>query len=218
MARLCECIVSALGKEESTVMSKSFSSMTFLMQFAISIAAGKEMLKLQLEKAANLSALVVLQSDRVIHELTNRQKFNKYIYLGMGAYFGLAQEGCLKIKEMSYVWTESYGTLEFRHGPKSIVDAGTLICLLVSEQARAYELKVAEEMKEYGAFVLLIVAKAGVDTQFADLVLEVGGSELNDEARAVLYMPAMQYLGYYTALQLGVDPDHPRNLTQVVKI
>jgi glucosamine--fructose-6-phosphate aminotransferase (isomerizing) len=218
MARLCECIVSALGKEESTVMSKSFSSMTFLMQFAISIAAGKEMLKLQLEKAANLSAPVVLQSDRVIHELTNRQKFNKYIYLGMGSYFGLAQEGCLKIKEMSYVWTESYGTLEFRHGPKSIVDAGTLICLLVSEQARAYELKVAEEMKEYGAFVLLIVANAGVDTQFADLVLEVGGSELNDEARAVLYMPAMQYLGYYTALQLGVDPDHPRNLTQVVKI
>jgi glucosamine--fructose-6-phosphate aminotransferase (isomerizing) len=218
MAQLCECIVSPLGQEESTVMTKSFSSMVFLMQYAISFAAADDKLKTDLIKAADLTDQVVRNSDQVLRDLTQRKVFNKYIYLGMGSYYGLAQEGCLKIKEMSYVWTESYGILEFRHGPKSIVDQGTLICFFVSEQARAYELKVAEEMKDYGAYVLLIVAKSGTDTSFADLVLEIGGIEISDDARATLYLPAVQYLGYYTALRIGVDPDHPRNLTQVVKI
>jgi glucosamine--fructose-6-phosphate aminotransferase (isomerizing) len=218
MAQICECIVSTFGKEKSTVMTKSFSSMTFLMQYAISFLSTDAKLKTDLRKAADLTAQVVQHSNSVMKKLTESNTFNKYIYLGMGSYFGLAQEGCLKIKEMSYVWTESFGTLEFRHGPKSIVDKGTLVCLFVSEQARAYELKVAEEMKEYGAFVMLIVSQAGTDTQFADLVVEIGGRELNDDARATLYLPAVQYLGYYTALELGVDPDHPRNLSQVVKI
>jgi glucosamine--fructose-6-phosphate aminotransferase (isomerizing) len=218
MAQMCECIVSPLGKEESTVMTKSFNSMVFLMQYAISFTAASDKLKTDLIKASDLIEQVVRKSDSVLKDLTQQNDFNKYIYLGMGSYYGLAQEGCLKIKEMSYVWTESYGTLEFRHGPKSIVDKGTLVCLFVSEQARAYELKVAEEMKAYGAFVLLIVSESGKDTAFADLVIEVGGRELSDDARATLYMPVVHYLGYYTALKLGVDPDHPRNLTQVVKI
>jgi glucosamine--fructose-6-phosphate aminotransferase (isomerizing) len=217
MAQICDCLVSYLGKEESTVMTKSFSSMTFLMQYAISFLS-KGKLKADLRLAASSTAQVVKKSDAALKDLISANKFNKYIFLGMGSYYGLVQEGCLKLKEMSYVWTESYGNLEFRHGPKSIVDQGTLICLLVSEQARAYELKVAEEMKAYGAFVMLIVAQAGADTTFADSVLEIGSPEIEDDARATLYMPAMQYMGYYTALALGVDPDHPRNLTQVVKI
>jgi glucosamine--fructose-6-phosphate aminotransferase (isomerizing) len=102
----------------------------------ISLAAGNDALKKDLVKAAALSANVVRLSDQVSKNLTTIKRFNKYIYLGMRPYCGLLQEGSLKTKEMSCVWTESYGTLEFRHGPMSIVDAGMLIVLLVSEQAR----------------------------------------------------------------------------------
>jgi glucosamine--fructose-6-phosphate aminotransferase (isomerizing) len=218
MARLAECLLSPLGKEASTVMTKSFSSMTFLMQAAIASAAGQSALQEELEAVVQADEDVVTRAHAFIQNLVQTEKLNKYIYLGMGAYFGLAQEACLKIKEMSYVWTESYGTLEFRHGPKSVVEPGTLVCVLLSEQARAYELKVAQEMQEYGAYVLLITAEAGEDTAFANGVFEVGGKRLSDEARAVLYLPALQYLGYYTAMGKGVDPDSPRNLTQVVKI
>lgn len=218
MARLADCLVSPLGKEESTVMTKSFSSMTFMMQAAIAEASGQPGLSAELEAVIGADAAVVERAEAYIQKLTQTEQLNKYIYLGMGAYFGIAQEACLKIKEMSYVWTESYGTLEFRHGPKSVVEPGTLVCVLLSEQARAYELKVAQEMQEYGAYVLLITAEAGEDTAFADGVFEVGGKQLSDEARTVLYLPALQYLGYYTALGKGVDPDSPRNLTQVVKI
>ncbi|GIP37266.1 glucosamine--fructose-6-phosphate aminotransferase [Paenibacillus sp. J31TS4] len=215
MGQMTDCLVSELGKEKSTVMTKSFSSMTYMMQAAIALAAGKQQELEALREVAQLDAEVVKNADSAASKLA-QTAFNKYIYLGMGAYYGLAQEACLKIKEMSYVWTESFGTLEFRHGPKSVVDPGTLVCVLVSEQARSYELKVAEEMKAYGAHVVLITARQGDDTAFADTVFEIGGASLSDEARSALYLPFLQYLGYYTALGRNVDPDHPRNLTQVV--
>lgn len=218
MAQICECLISPLGKEKSTVMTKSFSSMTFMMQAAIARATGNPEIVQQMGRIAGLSESVIHACDAQVKTFVNGHSFNKTIYLGMGVYFGLAEEACLKLKEMSYVWTESFGTLEFRHGPKSVVDQGTLVCLLLSEQARSYELKVAEEMKAYGATVWIVTARKGDDTAFADLVTEVGGADLSDEARAVLYLPPVQYFGFYTALKLGVDPDEPKNLTQVVKI
>lgn len=218
MAQIADCLLSPLGKEISTVMTKSFSSMTFMMQAAIAKASGKEHLVAEMEEVKNLSESIVASSNEFIQDIINSNYFSKYVYLGLGTLYGISLEACLKIKEMSYVWTEAYGTLEFRHGPKSIVEQGALVCVLVSEQARSYELKVAQEMKEYGAYVVLLTAKAGADTEFADAVLEVGLAEGSDEARSVLYLPALQYLGYYTALHRRVDPDSPRNLTQVVKI
>jgi glucosamine--fructose-6-phosphate aminotransferase (isomerizing) len=215
---LADCLVSPLGKEKSTVMTKSFSSMTFMMQSAIALATGKDRYIEELRRTESSAAYVTEHSDRFVQQLVQDHDFDKFIYLGMGAFSGLAQEASLKIKEMSYVWTESYGTLEFRHGPKSIVEPGTLVVLFLSEHARNYELKVAEEMKAYGASILLLVSESGPDTEFADYVLNIGNKDLSDAARAVLYMPPVQYLGYYTALKRNADPDSPRNLTQVVKI
>lgn len=218
LAQIAPCLISPLGKETSTVMTKSFSSMTFMMQAAIAQASGNEALINEMKQVLEADAEVVSRSDAFIRDLVDSQDFNKYIYLGMGTAYGISLEACLKIKEMSYVWTEAYGTLEFRHGPKSVVEPGTLVCLLLSEQARSYELKVAREMQEYGAFVLLLTARVGEDTAFADAVLPIGGDTLSDDARSVLYLPALQYLGYYTAMKRGVNPDSPRNLTQVVII
>lgn len=217
LAATTDCLLSPFGKESSMVMTKSFCSMTFMMQLAISKAAAKGRFTSELNEAMQLSDSVVKAADPFIKSAIQANDFHNYIYLGMATYYGLSQEACLKLKEMSYVWTEAYGTLEFRHGPKSIVEPGTFICLLVSEHARAHELKVAEEMKAYGAYVMLITAEKGQDTSFADAVFEIGGRHLGDEARTVLYLPAVQYIGYYSALKRNVDPDSPRNLSQVVK-
>jgi len=186
MAQITECLVSPLGREESTVMTKSFSSMTFMMLAAIATSINNESFIQQLTDSASISVDTVNQADVFIEKFVEEHTFNKYIYLGMGPFFGLVNEASLKIKEMSYVWTESFNTLEFRHGPKSIVDSGTLVCLMVSERARSYELKVAQEMQDYGATILLLTAISGSDTDFADAVFQIGGAELDDESRCVL--------------------------------
>lgn len=218
MAAMTECLVSPRGAEKSTVMTKSLSSMTFMMQAAIALGAGQETAYKELEAVLQSHAASVTMSDETAKAWVNGNSFNKTIYLGMGALYGFALEACLKLKEMTYTWTEAYGTLEFRHGPKSIVDPDTQIVLLLSEQARSYELKVAQEMKQYGATVVILTAQAGEDTQFADKVIELGAAHISDEARAVLYLPFIQYNGYYTAVKRGLNPDDPRNLTQFVSI
>ena len=218
LGRMADCLVSPIGAERSTVMTKSFSSMTFMMIAATALAAGNESALAELEQAARIDGDTVARAEELARAIADRHTFGNYIYLGMGPYFGLANEACLKIKEMSGVWTESYGTLEFRHGPKSIAGSGSLVCLLLSETARKEELRVAKEMKDYGATVLLVTGRRDDDAAFADYVFETGGGTLSDEARAVLYLPLPQYLGCYTALKRGADPDSPRNLTQVVVI
>lgn len=218
MARMVPCLVSPLGKERSTVMTKSFSSMTYMMQAAIAKAAASADMEQELAATAKASRDNVERADRFAQRLAGQGPFSRYLFLGMGAYYGLSQEAMLKVKEMAVVWSESFGTLEFRHGPKSVVEPGALVCVLVSESARSYELKVAEEMKQYGATVVLLTAREGADTAFADAVFVTGCPDSTDEARAVLNLPPLQYLGYYTALSKGIDPDSPRNLTQVVKI
>ncbi|TCZ77418.1 SIS domain-containing protein [Paenibacillus albiflavus] len=218
MGKLTECLVSPLGKEQSTVMTKSLSSMTFMMQAAIAKTAVGDTYSQELQAVLASDYNMVKKSDQAVKEWLSGRTYTKLIYLGMGAYGGLALEACLKLKEMSYVWTESYGTMEFRHGPKSIIEPGSIVVLLLSETARAYEVKVAEEMKAYGAEVIILTASAGEDTAFADLVIELGHADISDEARSVLYLPAVQFLGFYSALAKGVNPDEPRNLTQVVQI
>jgi len=219
LARLAPSLVSPLGAERSTVMTKSFSSMTFLMQAAIAAASGSPDRMAEMEAALALGASNVSAADALAKRIVDdHDLFRNYIYLGMGPFAGIAQEGCLKIKEMANVWTESFGTLEFRHGPKSIVEPGSLVVLLLSEQARSYELKVAEEMRAYGAKVLVVTAEPGEDTAFADFVFATGGPQLGDDARAVLTLPLLQFIGYYTAMKKNVNPDEPRHLTQVVTI
>ncbi|MDK8182695.1 SIS domain-containing protein [Paenibacillus sp. UMB4589-SE434] len=218
MAKMTECLVSPLGQEKSTVMTKSLSSMTFMMQAAIAQAYGHHQAIQQLEAILQSNESIVTKADKAARKWVESNSFTKTIYLGMGSMYGLALEACLKLKEMTYTWTEAYGTLEFRHGPKSIVDADTQVILLLSEQARDYELKVAKEMKQYGASIVLVAAREGEETQFADCVMNIGHAELMDDARSVLYLPFVQYNGYYTAVARGLNPDDPRNLTQFVSI
>jgi glucosamine--fructose-6-phosphate aminotransferase (isomerizing) len=117
---------------------------------------------------------------------------------------------------MSISYAQSFHTLEFRHGPKSIVSPHTLIGFLLSEAAYAEELSVLEEVKGLGGTTIVISNSADARVRAAaDLVVELGaeGPEL---ARAPLYVITGQLLGLYTGIEKGSDPDTPRNLSRVV--
>jgi fructoselysine-6-P-deglycase FrlB-like protein len=44
------------------------------------------------------------------------------------------------------------------------------------------------------------------------------GENISDKARSVLYLPFLQFYGYYTSMKNGLNPDSPCNLTQVVRL
>jgi glutamine---fructose-6-phosphate transaminase (isomerizing) len=202
--------------EKSTVMTRSFTSMLLALQHL----AGR--------KAADgsfLAALDVLAGhfSRQIHTLAEQieafveeHTFANYIFLGQGPFHGIAREASLKVTEMSCSYSQAYHTLEFRHGPKAIVEADTCLTFFLSESGNQVETEVLSEMKELGGVIVAICNRSS-DTirRSSDFVFELGLAAPELVTLAPFAVPA-QLLGFYTGIKKGFNPDHPRNLSRVV--
>lgn len=204
--------------EQSVVMTRSFTSMLLMLQHLAALKAGHRAVLDELAGLPEKVAGVLENHQNLVEQIIGPAQFDHFVYLGLGPYYGLACEGMLKIKEMSISHSEAYHTLEYRHGPMSLVTEKTLLVLLMSERMRREETRLAKDMQALGARILVICdrADAGIN-EAADHVVELGAG-LSDYTRSVLYMPILQLLGYYQALAKGFDPDHPKNLTQVVTL
>jgi glucosamine--fructose-6-phosphate aminotransferase (isomerizing) len=140
---------------------------------------------------------------------------DRFYFLGSGPRYGLACETNLKMKEMSLTHSEPFHFLEFRHGPKSMVGASTMVVGLLSQANRAYEGAVLKEVQELGGNTLVLAESAAGSGVEADVPLE---SDVPEAVRNVLYLPALQLLAFYRAVSKGLDPDQPHNLDAVVKL
>lgn len=202
--------------EQSTVMTRSFTSMLIALQYlAASLAKDSRFID-ALHELPKTADDLVQNLPAQVREFVNLNAFSDHVCLGQGPYYGLASESALKITEMSCSYTQAYHTLEFRHGPKSIVSGETLISFLISQANYDAEIALLEEVKELGGMTLAVANRLDVRARSAaDLAIEFNCS-LPEYACLAPYVFAGQLMGVYTALQKGLDPDHPRNLSRVV--
>lgn len=217
LANLCDRKLIASGaSEKSIVMTKSFTSMLLIIQLLAAIKAGNKEYEEQLLSLPEKGKRILKEYQSFTKDIAYDESLNKFIYLGQGPFYGLASESMLKIKEMSLSHSEAYHCLEFRHGPKSIVDNKTLVIIFLSDSGKDYETTLLKDIKDLGAKTLVICEKATKEIiDLGDYIIELD-SGLPDYARLILYMPITQLLGYYRAIFKGLDPDNPKNLTQVV--
>lgn len=202
--------------EQSTVMTRSFSSMLMALQtLAATIGGNPDFVTAQLLSAKASEKLMDTLPQR-IGRFVARHEFADYVCLGQGGLYGIACESALKLTEMSVSYAQSFHTMEFRHGPKSIVSEETLIVFLLSESGYKAELEVLEEIKGLGGTTMVVTNRADARAKAAaDLLVEfdVSGPEW---AYLPLYLPSQQLMGLYTGTKKGLDPDHPRHLSRVV--
>ncbi|GIH71336.1 SIS domain-containing protein [Sphaerimonospora thailandensis] len=110
----------------------------------------------------------------------------QFTFLGSGWSNGVAAEAALKLREAALAWSESYPAMEYRHGPISIADEGSLVWFFGGADG-----------------LLDQVVRTGAATTVAAL------DPLADLVRA-------QRLAVELARSRGLDPDSPRNLTRSV--
>lgn len=196
-------LVAVAGQEISVAQTRSFSSMLIMAEGLAHVASGGA---LSGQFPAESSKLVeAMYSHATVY--ADPRRFQRVFYLGSGALYGLACEGMLKMKEMSLTSAEAFHPMEFRHGPKSMVDDQTLIVGLLDDHAFASEIMVLNEMRDLGATVVTISPRARTD-----IVLE----DYQPQRSLVNYLPFLQWLAYLRAVNKGLNPDAPRNLDQVV--
>lgn len=214
MDRLCDLVVHVTGaSEESTVQTRSFSAQFLVAQALARLSAGGADALTAFDALPTVADAWIADADARVAPLAER--FERIYVLGTGMRWGLAMEGALKLKETSLTESEAFQTLEFRHGPKSMIDAGTLVVGLVAERTREAELPVLREMRGLGATVLAV--GAGVEAEDGLLALPLP-SGLDDDAQGVLSLPPLQLLAYRRGVAKRLDPDHPRHLSFAVEL
>jgi glutamine---fructose-6-phosphate transaminase (isomerizing) len=202
--------------EKSTVMTRSFTSMLLTLQTLAAVLANNSEQQENLRRMPDLAAPALSALPERIRAFVAQHQFADYVCLGQGPFFGLACEYALKVTEMSVSYAQAFHTLEFRHGPKSIVGPETLLVFLISEAGYAAEADLLEEMKSLGATTLVVVNHADKRVRAAaDMLVELSV----DAPQLALLAPSLvpgQLLGLYTGLKKCLDPDSPRNLSRAV--
>ena len=203
--------------EESTVMTSSFTPMLMALQYIAARFAGQDEFIVGLHALpASLEGLLRIHGPR-IEEFAQRS-FDDVAFLGQGALYPIASETALKIMESSSTYAQFFHTLEFRHGPMSIVSEKVLVGALLSETGYEEESAVLLEMKGLGGCTLAIANKLSPEVaSSADLAIELA-LKVPELARLVVYVVWGQLLGSCIGLRKGLNPDSPRHLSRVVTL
>ena len=140
-------------------------------------------------------------------------------FLGRQLNYGLAMEGALKLKEISYVHAEGYAAGELKHGPLALLVPGMpVIALMPNHEATSGVMfSNAGEVRARGARVLALACDD--DTHVQKHVDEV----LRLPATDPLFFPvpaavAMYLMAYHAAHVRGCNIDKPRNLAKSVTV
>ena len=204
--------------EDSVIMTRSFTSMIYLAVVMSYYVGGKKEKIAQLKDyAANAESFLKATDEMAKKIVAEHPECNLFITLGQGINYGIANECMNKMKEMSLSNSEAYYTLEYRHGPMSLVDDKTLIILLGNEDTVDGDAKLLTQMKEYGAKVLAIGNNASKDFTDVDYTLDMPyGYDSLQNAPIIGYIG--QLIGYYVAELKNLNADSPRHLTQAIVI
>lgn len=162
----------------------------------------------------------VLKNKEAVQQLA-AQRFmdvNEF-FIGRGADYALMMEGSLKLKELSYIHSETYAAGELKHGPIALIEQNTLVMALATQSGLLEKLMSnIKEVKARGAFVVAMTQQrnAALLEKEADLVLAL--PDIDDLFAPILAAVPYQLYGYYTAVYKGCDVDKPRNLAKSVTV
>jgi glucosamine--fructose-6-phosphate aminotransferase (isomerizing) len=204
--------------EQSTVMTRSFTSMLLGLQYlGATVSANDAFRRALIELPQQVEALLkdVPQRLRLFAEA---RSFSDFVFLAQGPLFGIASECMLKVTESSCSYAQVFHSLEFRHGPKSIAGPETLTTFLISETSYDAEAELLEEMKALGSATMVIANRVDNRAQRAsDFAIELG-LQSPEYARPAAFAIWGQLYGVYYGLKKGLNPDSPKNLTRVVEL
>lgn len=186
------------------------SSFTAMMLSALSIFSGIGAMGERIEAIATSVDAMLTRSAAPMAALAERG-FHRVVYLGSGTLAGLAREAVLKLLELTdgAVVATSESSLGFRHGPKTFIDAQTLVIAFVSNDphARAYDLDMIAELRRdarCGAVLAIGTGELEADALIVPAMVQANDVDL----LFPLIVPA-QLLAVECSTRLGIDPDQP---------
>ena len=208
------------GRESSATQTRSFAGMFVAAQAIVSQLATRHAsgstLHAVLEALPSLGTDYIDRARETVASLAADAAIERIFVLGSGTRFGLACEAALKFQEMSLTMAQAFHTLEFRHGPMSLVGPGSLVIGLLDDDAAGEEAAVLRESEELGARLVILAEQSTPELASIGTVLAFN-SGLPSFAYDVLYLPPLQLMAYQRAMAKGLDPDAPPNVSPFIR-
>ena len=132
------------GPEISVATTKAYSTQLIAMYLlAIKLAEVKG--QITEERATELLTEMNTLPDKIQRVLEDKERIqwfaSKYanakdiFFIGRGLDYAISMEGSLKMKEISYIHSEAYAAGELKHGTISLIEDGTLVVGVLTQQA-----------------------------------------------------------------------------------
>ena len=215
------------GPEISVASTKAYMvqlAVFYLIAFELSYARGaiseeecRKYIKL-LENVPNEIKAMLETPEKSQYVASKLIASENLLYIGRGLDYALSMEGSLKLKEISYIHSESYAAGELKHGTISLVTEGMPV-IAVATQDEIYDKTVSnvKEVKARGAYTIMITKENHIPaSDVSDFTITV--PDTDGLLMPMIAIIPLQLIAYYTADLKGNDVDKPRNLAKSVTV
>ena len=216
------------GPEIAVASTKAYTTQAELL-LLIGMALGKMRGHLTAEQAEALAAEVralpekmetALKTEPQLQRIASTASQKKHVFfVGRGMDYALSMEAALKLKEVSYIFSEAYAAGELKHGPIALLQEGRLVVATITQpQLIDKAMSNLKEVKARGARILAICRenlREKVEPEVDELILIPDADELLCPLLAAI---PLQLFAYCMAVQRGCDVDKPRNLAKSVTV
>ena len=216
------------GPEIAVASTKAYTTQAELL-FLLGMALGKMRGHLTAEQAEALAAEVrtlpekmetALKTEPQLQRIASTASQKKHVFfVGRGMDYALSMEAALKLKEVSYIFSEAYAAGELKHGPIALLQEGRLVVATITQpQLIDKTMSNLKEVKARGARILAICRenlREKVEPEVDELILIPDADKLICPLLAAI---PLQLFAYCMAVQRGCDVDKPRNLAKSVTV
>ena len=214
------------GPEIAVASTKAYTSQIVLLSL-IAVFFAERLEKCNKELLENLRAEILelpVKVDSVIkNSVSTAKDLAKKIYnekdmffIGRGSDYNVAQEGSLKLKEISYIHSEAYASGELKHGTIALIENGiTVFSILTDEKLMEKSISNIQEVITRGAKTV-VITNLELPNKKYDYIIEI--PKTSSLISPVLSVIPMQLVAYYVSCEKGLDVDKPRNLAKSVTV
>ncbi|MBP5605700.1 MAG: glutamine--fructose-6-phosphate transaminase (isomerizing), partial [Ruminiclostridium sp.] len=215
------------GPEISVCSTKAYmvqTAFTYLLAFRVAYARGTitenecRELTSKLEKIPSLISECLKDLDPYQKAASRLVNADSLLYIGRGLDYALSMEGSLKLKEISYIHSESYAAGELKHGTISLIEPGMpVIAVATQRELLSKTVSNMREVKTRGAYVIAVSPEGvPIDAESADLCITIPAAD--DLLMPLVAVVPLQLVAYYSSVLRGNDVDQPRNLAKSVTV
>lgn len=138
-------------------------------------------------------------------------------YLGRGLDYYIALEGCLKLKEISYIHSSAIQFGELKHGTIALIEETTpSIAICTQRNLLDKSINNIKEIKARGANVLALTTLKDFPLDITDEIIKL--PSVNELFAPLISMIPLQLIAYHVTVIKGLDVDKPRNLAKSVTV